>query len=316
MHDIILFYSKSKENYYTPIEDEPEDTERYKKGYHTVVDNKIKKLLVYNKNKVAEKVKRGELDLGRYKEVVYTRAKKTVMGDVWKIPILNPMSRERRGYPTQKPSDLLERILSSFSQEGDVILDAYCGCGTTMSAAETKKRSWIGIDITFHSISEVLQRLKEEHGKYIEEEIQLDGIPRDLESASLLAHKKDDRLRKEFEKWAILTYTENKAIPNPKFGGDKGIDGVAFFGITAKQSGKVILQVKSGSVHRSDIATLNHDRLREKAEMAVLITLEQATRPMREEAKQVGNYYLSAMGKDYNCIQIVEVKDMLEKNSG
>jgi len=109
-------------------------------------------------------------------------------------------SKERLGYPTQKPEALLERVIQAGSDEGDVVLDAYCGCGTSTTVAQRLKRRWIGIDITYQSISLVLRRLEQNFGKEVLDYITLDGIPRDVESAVALAHKKDDRVRKEFEK--------------------------------------------------------------------------------------------------------------------
>ncbi|MCL4254899.1 MAG: site-specific DNA-methyltransferase, partial [Anaerolineae bacterium] len=185
--------------------------------------------------------------------------------DWWEIAIA-ARGKEYLGYPTQKPKKLLERIIRASTQEGDVVLDAYCGCGTTISVAERLKRRWIGIDITYQSISLVLRRLYDEFGMQILDSITIDGIPRDLESAKALAKKKDDRLRKEFEKWAILTYTNNRAIINDKKGADQGIDGIAYFMTGIDSNAKAVFQVKSGAVGRKDIAQFNSDRIREGAE--------------------------------------------------
>lgn len=207
---------------------------------------------------------------------------------------------------------LLERIIRASTNEGDLVLDAYCGCGTTIVEAEHLKRRWIGIDITYQSISLILRRLEQEYGKEILDGIILNGIPRDMESATALAHKRDDRLRKEFEKWAILTYTNNRAIINDKKGADEGIDGVAYFQTGATDNAKVIFQVKSGTVGRSDVATLRGDMEREDAAMAILITLEGLTGPMESTAKAAGSYHHDLMGRNYDRIQIVTVKDISE----
>jgi site-specific DNA-methyltransferase (adenine-specific) len=119
----------------------------------------------------------------------------------------------------------------------------------------------------------------------------LDGIPRDMDSARALANKKDDRVRKEFEKWALLTYSKNRATINEKKGADKGIDGVAYFVTGSDSTDRVIFQVKSGKVQRNDIATLNSDRQRENGALAILITLEEPTKPMRDEALSAGFYH-------------------------
>ena len=135
------------------------------------------------------------------------------IGSVWDdIERIGNTSSERLGYPTQKPEALLERIIKTSSNEGDLVLNVYCGCGTTITVAERLKRNWIGIDITYQSISLILRRLEEHYGKSIIDSITLNGIPKDMEAAHALALKKDDRVRKEFEKWAVLTYTNNRAL--------------------------------------------------------------------------------------------------------
>jgi len=226
--------------------------------------------------------------------------------------MLSTTHSERLGYPTQKPEALLERIIKASSNENDVVLDAYCGCGTTIVVAEQFKRKWIGMDITYQSISLVLRRLEHKFGKQILNSISLNGIPRDMKSAVALAHKKDDRLRKEFEKWAVLTYTNNRAIINEKMGADAGIDGRAFFMTGKDDNAKIIFQVKSGGVKRGDIATLRGDMQSDGAMLAVLITLEEPTKPMIEDAKKAGVYKHETMGHTYDKISIVTVKEIVE----
>ena len=105
------------------------------------------------------------------------------------------------------------------------MLDAYCGCGTTVAVSQRLNRRWIGMDITYQSIALILKRLDDTFGKGVSDAVTLSGVPRDMASATALAHKKDDRVRKEFEKWAVLTYTGNRATVNQKKGADAGIDG-------------------------------------------------------------------------------------------
>ena len=123
-----------------------------------------------------------------------------------------------------------------------------------------------------------------------------DGIPKDLPSAYALAHKKDDRLRKEFEKWAVLTYTNNRAVLNEKKGADAGIDGRAYFKIGKKDNAKIVLQVKSGAVNRAQIATLRGDMEQERAPMGIFITLEEPTPSMIRAAKAAGQFTHEDMG--------------------
>ena len=221
-------------------------------------------------------------------------------------------SQERLGYPTQKPEALLERIIQASSNEGDTVLDAYCGCGTTVAVAQRLRRHWIGIDITYQSIAVILKRLEDGFGAAVMDSIVLDGIPRDMESARALATKKDDRVRKEFEKWALLTYSKNRATINEKKGADRGVDGIAYIVTGSGATERVIFQVKSGAVKRNDIATLHGDMTREGAVMAVFLTLEEPTKPMRDEALAAGVYHHALLDRDYPRIQIVTVREMIE----
>jgi len=224
---------------------------------------------------------------------------------------LSSHDKERLGYATQKPLTLLERIIKASSNEGDVILDAFCGCGTTVDAAHSLNRNWIGIDITYHAVSLVLKRLKERYGNDIEQQIQLSGMPRDIESAKALALKNDDRLRKEFEKWAILTYTDNHAKINDTKGSDRGIDGTAYiFG-----NNKVLFSVKSGNVSVKDIRDLRGVIEREKAAAGVLLTLEEPTKPMLQEATTSGHVDDMpglSMPRKTAKLQIVTIQEILD----
>lgn len=238
------------------------------------------------------------------------------IGSVWTdVERIGNTSSERLGYPTQKPEALLERIIQASSNPGDTVLDAYCGCGTTVSVAQRLGRQWIGMDITYQSIALILRRLEAQFGKDILNTITLNGIPRDMASAVALANKADDRVRKEFEKWAVLTYTNNFGIINSKKGADAGIDGIAYTATGHNDNAKIVFQVKSGNVQRGDIAKLNSDRLREGAEMAYFLTLKPDTKPMRDEANQIGAYHHPLMRQDYARIQIVRVQDIVENDA-
>ncbi len=240
----------------------------------------------------------------------------TSVRDVWTdIEPINSAAAERLGYPTQKPESLLERIIAASSNEGDTVLDAYCGCGTTVAVAERLNRKWIGIDITYQSIALILRRLEAQYGKGVLDTLTLNGVPRDVDAANALAHKKDDRVRKEFEKWAVLTYSNNRALINDKKGGDGGIDGMAYFLTGKDDNAKIVFQVKSGNVGRGDISKLNNDRQREGAELAVFLTLLDATKGMRDEASAAGFYAHPLMGKTYPRVLIVTIADMLQAGS-
>ena len=229
------------------------------------------------------------------------------------ISPLSAQSAEKLGYPTQKPESLLERIIKASSNEGDIILDAYCGCGTTIAVAEKLNRSWIGVDITYQSISLILKRLEDSFGKNSIENIQLNGIPKDIESAVALANKADDRTRKEFEKWAVLTYSNNRAVINAKKGADKGIDAVAYFQGEKDNTEKIIFQVKSGKVKSGDIRDLQGTMTLQQAAIGIFITMQPATKDMIQTAKMAGIYQSPFMSQLVYKIQIVTVQEILEE---
>jgi DNA modification methylase len=292
-HDVILFYSKSldKNRVFNTLFVERSPATKKRFGNAKIVSSHNLKG-VRNPSTTS-----GESD-------------GVAMDDVWDISRVPPV---KQLYPTEKPGLLLERIILASTNEGDVVLDAYCGCGTTIVAAHLLKRKWIGMDITYQSISLILRRLEQTYGAPILNSIITDGMPRDMASAEALAHKKDDRLRKEFEKWVALTYTNNRAIINEKKGADAGIDATAYFLTGKNANAKIIFQVKSGGVKRSDIATLRGDMDREAAALAILITLEEPSRPMLNEAKGAGQYKHETMGRTYDRISIVTVREIVEE---
>ncbi len=236
-----------------------------------------------------------------------------LLDSIWTdIAPLNSQAKERLGYPTQKPEELMERIIQASSNEGNTVLDAYCGCGTTVAVAQKLNRRWIGVDITYQSISLILKRLEDSYGTNVLEDIKVAGIPQDMNAAIALANRKDDRTRKEFEKWAVLTYTRNRAVINQKKGADQGIDGTVFFFRPEGGHGRIIFQVKSGNVKSSDIRDLYGTVTREKADMGVFITLKNPTSAMVKEANSYGTFHHELMNRDYSHVEIVTIQDILE----
>ena len=203
--------------------------------------------------------------------------------DVWvDIQALNAMAKERLGYPTQKPLALLERILMASSKEGDLVLDPFCGCGTTVAAAEKLKRRWIGIDITYSSIAAIKERFKRQKLN-IWGEIQVLGEPETVNQIETnLIRKESARARKEFEKWCV---TRVGGMPNDKMGADGGIDGR----IPISNNEIAIISVKSGNVSVKEVRELK-GLLNGKNKIGIFITKEKPKKPMVEFAKQSGIY--------------------------
>lgn len=148
LHDSIYVYSRANNNIYNAVEDEVRSRERYARGYHVVVDNGQKKLLVYDEARAKE----NGVDFSRYDKIVFSNVSNTTIGDVWELPIINPQAKERLDYATQKPEKLLERIISASSNEGSLVLDLFGGSGTTAAVAERLNRRWISTDIGKPSI--------------------------------------------------------------------------------------------------------------------------------------------------------------------
>jgi DNA modification methylase len=220
------------------------------------------------------------------------------------ISPLNNATAERLGYPTQKPVALLERILKVSSNEGDVVLDPFCGCGTTIDAAQGLGREWIGIDITFIAVDLIEKRLQDRYprsaGTY-----EVRGIPRDMASAQSLF----DRSAFDFERWAV---SRINAQPNLRQVGDKGMDGVARFYLDKKTIGRVLVSVKGGkNIVPMFVRDLSGTVETQKAQMGVLITTAAPTQGVLDAVNHGGTYTWPVNGQTYPRIQVITVADLL-----
>ena len=194
--------------------------------------------------------------------------------------IRGPQAQERLGYPTQKPVALLERILNASSNPGDVVLDPFCGCGTTVHAAEKLGRSWIGIDVTHLAIGLIEKRLRD---AFPAVQFQTHGVPQDIHAARDLAARGKYH---EFEKWALSLIAAQPGNFGKK-GADRGLDGRLYFG--AKGTTLGIVSVKAGeNIGVSMIRDLKGVLDRERAGVGVFLTLTEPTKPMIAEAASAG----------------------------
>ena len=232
------------------------------------------------------------------------------VSDTWDdIPIA--AGRERLGYPTQKPEALLERIILASSNEGDVVLDPFCGCGTAVAVAERLGRKWIGIDVTHLAISLMKSRLRDTFGSKLSE-YDVVGVPQDTASAKALAEASEHDGRYQFEYWA-LGLVDARPGNDRRRGADAGVDGrINFFDDESGKAKTVLVQVKSGHVQRNVIATLKGDMEREQAEMGLLVTLEPPSGPMRQEAAAAGFYVPEHFpDRQFPRVQIATVGELL-----
>jgi DNA modification methylase len=225
-----------------------------------------------------------------------------IMGNVWiDIDPINSRAAERLGYPTQKPEPLLERIIAASSNEGDTVLDPFCGCGTTIAAAQKLNRQWIGIDITHLAITLIRSRLADSFGGTVSYEVV--GEPVSIPDAAALAASDPY----QFQWWA-LGLVGARPVEQKK-GADKGIDGRIYFHEGPGKTKQIILSVKAGKLHATYVRDLRGVLEREKADIAVLISLEEPTAMMRKEAASAG-FYTSPWGK-HARLQLVTVDDLI-----
>jgi len=237
------------------------------------------------------------------------------IGDIWSdiLPI-QAGSAERPGYPTQKPLPLLERIIQTSSNPGDLVLDPFSGCGTAISAAQKLGRKWIGIDITYLAIAMHKNRLKELFNLEPKVDYQVIGEPMDDNDAHQLAHDNPY----QFQWWALSAI---QAMPlggqegkkEGKKDADGGIDGVINFIDDPKgKVSQVLVQVKSGSGHSSHIRDLGGIIEGNQAAIGVFITLEPPTSEMKKEAVSAGFYTSPINGQKYPRLQILCIEDLFK----
>jgi len=298
-HDILLFYAKGPSqlfnSYALPWSSEEEYVRVRKQKVHT--DEHGEKYVLSDAG--------GGRRVRRYLKEAMSYGKP--VDDVWDIPKLNNSSKERLGYPTQKPEALLERIIKASSNEGDIVMDPFCGCGTTIAVAERLNRRWIGIDITHLAVTLMRHRLEDTFGPELSP-YEVIGDPKDLHGAKALA----EHNRYQFEWWALGKVAARPAQDKKK-GADSGVDGyIYFFDDDSGKAKRIIVQVKSGKVNRGHIATLKGDMEREKAEIGAFLTLEEPTAPMKTETITAGFYEPEYFQGKFPRVQILTVKELLE----
>jgi DNA modification methylase len=295
-HDIIFFYAKSSNSYFKMPKTEwtKEDLLKSRKQAIHLDENGVEWIWMpggkgHSKNK-----------LRRVDEIIETGK---AISDVWSIPIISSSSKERMGYPTQKPLALLERIIEACSEPGDVVLDPFCGCGTAIHASQKLGRHWIGIDITHLAIGLIERRINEAFptAKFI-----VHGTPEDIDSARDLAN----RDKYEFQYWAC-SLVKAQPYQNKKKGADWGTDGIIYFQDEKEKAKKIIVSVKGGEhVTRTMIADLKNTVERENGQIGILVTLANPTEPMMKEAISAG-FYESPIGKSFPKIQILTIEELL-----
>ena len=333
IHDVLLFYTKNDDWNWNPVYTEYDreyvenfyrfvepDGRRYglwdltgpggaAKGNPSYEVMGVRKYWRYTQEKMSELIDQGRVvqvnpgAVPRYKRYL-DEMPGVPLQDLWTdIRPIGSQAAERLGYPTQKPVALLERIIQVSSSEGDTVLDPFCGCGTTIAAAQKLGRRWIGIDITQLAISLIRYRLGDSFGKDCRFEVI--GEPTSAPDAAALA--KEDPY--QFQWWALGLVRARPA--EQKKGADQGIDGRLYFHDEGKggKTKQIIFSVKAGKVTVTQIRDLVGVINREKAQIGAFLSLEPPTSPMRREAASAG-FYQSPWGK-HPCIQLLTIEDLL-----
>jgi DNA modification methylase len=331
VRDVIFFYSKSSEwtwNWlYTAYDEsylrdfykhiEPETGRKFRlsditrpggeaKGNPSYELLGITRHWRYSKSRAEELVRTGRIVQARVGRVP---AEKRYLDEMKGVALQNdwsdinpPPRKEYLGYGTQKPVALLERIISASSNEGDLVLDPFCGCGTTVHAAQKLNRRWIGIDITHLAIHLIQRRLKDAFPGL---QFDIAGVPKDLDGARALAAQQD---KYEFQKWA-LAMIDAQPFKGGKKGGDGGVDGFLYIKPDGKRTEKVIVSVKGGqSLNPAMVKDLIVTVDQEGAKMGVFLTLEPPTKGMVTQAAAAG-FYKTDYGQ-FPKIQIVTVEQL------
>ena len=251
------------------------------------------------------KVKGGMPRFKNYLEEMDGIAVQDVITDI--API-SAHAAERLGYPTQKPLALLERIIQASSNEGDVVLDPFCGCGTALDAAQALKRDWIGIDITHLAVSLIEKRLKARYATLRPKgAFTVLGVPQDFAAARALAL----RDKHQFQLWACALVGV-QPYRGGKKGADQGIDGMGFIETSTAKTEKVLVSVKGGEhIGAAMIRDLKGTVERERAVIGVFVTLTPPTKPMLTEAASAGHYESPHHGA-FPKIQIVTIEGLLD----
>ena len=339
IHDIIFFYTKGRDWTWNPIYTEydqdyvdefyrhiePDTGRRYRldnltgpggagRGNPSYEVMGVTRYWRYTQERMAELIEQGRVVQSRPGAVpAYKRYLDEMLGvplqDIWTdIGPIGSRARERLGYPTQKPQALLERIIQASSNEGDVVLDPFCGCGTAVAAAHNLKRQWMGIDITHLAVALMKNRLKTAFDLLPGKNYDVVGEPVDVGGARALAEQD----RYQFQYWAMSLL---EALPREqgRRGADRGIDGIVHFIDGPRRTPrKALVQVKSGRVEVAQVRDLKGTVEREKAALGLFITLENTTREMRNEAVSAGFYHSDLWQRDYPRIQLRTIGELLE----
>ena len=300
MHDVIHFYVKHNPTFnvlYEPYG-------RWLEKDYKYVDEDGRRWRWHSPHGIKQKVYLDEPQRG------------VQMNDVWIIPFIGSTAKERLGFPTQKPEALLERIIKASSNEGDLVADFFCGCGTAVAVAQRLNRRWIGVDISHLAVrliyNRVLNAYRRNPSKFrnVKSNIEIDGFPRDVASARELATS-TRKGRMKFQDWVIEIKLDGVSKDLRR-----GYDGYVTIYRDAKKKDVVLIEVKSGAAEVEDIREFVNAVNNENAAMGVFVCFaDKVTRQMLIEAQRAGYYDKDVFGTRFPRVQILTVEDLLDDKS-
>lgn len=341
VNDIILFYSKSNHN--TFQQQYLQHNKEYVKSFYKFQDENgryyslgdlgapggeekgnpyyeflgIKKFWRYSEKRMQELYKEGMIiqtktgTVPRLKRYLDESKGIAIQNNWTDIKPLQASQKEKLGYPTQKPEALMERIIKTSSNEGDVVADFFCGCGTTISVAQKLNRQWLGADISHLAIRLIVKRLTDHYGEGIKHNLKIHGFPADVASARELAEK-TDKGRILFQEWVIEVLLNG--VANEKKVADGGYDGYLTY---QTQTGKefVLIEIKSGKVNVTNIREFIRVIDKQKANAGIFVCFESTvTKEMLKEAKSAGHIKIADAEFGQDKIQIITVEQLMSNH--
>lgn len=331
--DMILFYSKTDKHKFNPVF--TEYTEDYLSTFYKYVDASgrryrlismigpggeakgnpryevlgVTKYWRYSKQRMQKLIDEGMVVQTKpgavpQRKQFLDEGKGVALQNLWDdIPSLSATSPERLGYPTQKPIALLDRIIRIATDEGDVVFDPFCGCGTSIYAAHLSNRHWIGCDIAILSVGIVRDVLLKRYGLREGADYEVSGVPLTVEGAQDLF----DRDPRQFEHWVVEMAG---GFASKKHSGDLGIDGRIYYE-TKDGLRNMVISVKGGKLSPAYVRELRGVVEREAAtEIGGFICLQEPTKGMIQEASAAGMY--NYLGVSYPRLQIRTVGELLD----
>ena len=296
MHDIVLYYTKTNHYVFTKPLQRYADEKYIEDTVRGMVDGKLARLKDEKGNYIKRETQKGGV----------------LMHDVWSdINFIAPTAAERLGYPTQKPRALYERMIRASSNEGDIVLDPFCGCGTTIDAAHTLGRRWIGIDLTILALDAIRYRLEDRHSLKPSIDYEVQGYPTNMQEVIKLV--RDEKKYHDFSNWAVTRL----GLKPTKDTGDGGHDGVGHFMMWTprgmeKADARMLAEVKTGRPTLTQVRSFCHVMERNEAKVGIFITIEPVTAGMRQEAASIGTFEHN--GLRYPRLQFWQIDDTYFEN--